>query len=100
MNRPYGARPDPGPEPTPWAAGLAVATLVAVLAAAAVYSFGAALAHVHWLLAVAVNLIAAGGAAPTAWRWRNTPVTRWVLGGVAAGVAVGWFVLLVAAVSA
>ncbi|MBF6171632.1 DUF2537 domain-containing protein [Nocardia blacklockiae] len=98
MTQPYGTPDDA--EPTPWAPGLAVATLVALLTAAGVYSFGNALAHVHWLLSVAVNLIAVGGAAPTAWRWRATPVTRWVLGGLAAGVLLGWFVLLVAAVSA
>ncbi|WP_280378676.1 DUF2537 domain-containing protein [Nocardia wallacei] len=98
MNQPNGTRPDP--EPTPWAPGLAVATLVALLTAAGVYSFGNALAQVHWLLAVAVNLVAVGGAVPTAWRWRNTPVTRWVLGGVGAGVLLGWIALLIAAAAA
>ncbi|RDI43452.1 DUF2537 domain-containing protein [Nocardia mexicana] len=88
-----------GPEPTPWAAGLAVASLVAVLTAAGVFSFGSALAHVHWVLAVAVNVIAVGGATPTLWRWRYTPVTRWVLGGIGAGVLLGWITLLIAAVS-
>ncbi|MBB5913063.1 hypothetical protein BJY24_001930 [Nocardia transvalensis] len=97
MTQPYSG---PGSEPTPWAPGLTVAALVAALAAAAIYSFGTALAHVHWLLAVVVNVVAVGGAAPTAWRWRNTPVTRWVLAGVAAGVALGWIALLVAAVAA
>ncbi len=90
----------PASEPTPWAPGVAVAVFVALLTAAGVYSFGAALAQVHWTLSVAVNLIAVGGAAPTAWRWRTTPVTRWVLAGLAAGVLLGWFALLVAAVSA
>ncbi|MFI5780276.1 DUF2537 domain-containing protein [Nocardia sp. NPDC051570] len=89
----------PAPEPTPWAPGVAVAAFVAALTAAGVYSFGAALAQVHWTLAVALNLIAAVGAAPTAWRWRGTPVTRWVIAGVAVGVLLGWFVLLIAAVS-
>lgn len=114
MNRPGGAHepmkpttpwegrtvPAPGhdtPEPTPWATGLAVSAFIAVLTAAAVYSFGTALAHVHWTLAVAVNVIAAGGTAPTAWRWRHTPVTRWVLAGIGAGVLVGWVILLIGA---
>ncbi|MBF6334197.1 DUF2537 domain-containing protein [Nocardia transvalensis] len=87
------------PEPTPWAPGVAVAIFVAALTAAGVFSFGAALAQVHWLLAVAVNLIAVGGAAPTAWRWRDTPVTRWVLAGMAAGILLGWVALLVAALA-
>ncbi|MGK8510460.1 DUF2537 domain-containing protein [Nocardia asiatica] len=82
------------PDSTPWGAGLTVATMVALLAAVAVYSFGAALAEVHPLLAVAVNLVAVGGAAPTAWRWRFAPVTRWVIGGGAAGVLLGWIALL------
>ncbi|MFF0500228.1 DUF2537 domain-containing protein [Nocardia aobensis] len=95
MNRPLG-RPEATPgEPTPWAAGIAVAVFVAALTAAGVYSFGVALAHVHWTLAVAVNVIAVAGTAPTAWRWRHTPVTRWVLAGLGAGVLIGWVVLLI-----
>ncbi|WP_345499196.1 DUF2537 domain-containing protein [Nocardia callitridis] len=89
----------PPAEPTPWATGLTVALLVASLAGAAAFAFGAALAAVHPLLAIAVNLVAVGGAAPTAWRWRSIPVTRWVLGGVAAGVLVGWLVLVLAALA-
>ena len=99
MNQPSGARYGAYPEPTPWAAGIAVAALVAVLTAAGIYSFGAALAQVHWTLAVAVNLIAVGGATPTAWRWRTTPVTRWILAGVAAGIILGWIALLIVALS-
>ncbi|WP_281180046.1 DUF2537 domain-containing protein [Nocardia amamiensis] len=94
--RPYPAYQDP----TPWGAGLAVTVMVALLSAVAVYSFGAALAEVHPLLAVAVNLVAAGGAAPTAWRWRFAPVTRWVIGGVAVGVLLGWTILLIGALAA
>ncbi|MFF0493073.1 DUF2537 domain-containing protein [Nocardia sp. NPDC003482] len=90
----------PAPEPTPWAPGVAVAVFVAALTAAGVYSFGFALAQVHWTLSVAVNLIAVGGAAPTAWRWRTTPVTRWVVAGLAAGVGLGWLVLLITAIAA
>ncbi|MEU7142756.1 DUF2537 domain-containing protein [Nocardia sp. NPDC046473] len=81
--------------PTPWGTGITVAIMVGLLAAVAVFSFGRALAEVHPLLAVAVNLIAAGGAAPTVWRWRWTPVTRWVVGGGAAGVLLGWVALLI-----
>ncbi len=100
LPRPQSTRYGAYPEPTPWAAGIAVAVLVAALTAAAVYSFGIALAEVHWLLAVAVNLIAVGGAAPSAWRWRTTPVVRWVLAGIAAGIALAWFGLLVVAIVA
>lgn len=93
---PYPAYQDP----TPWGAGLTVTVMVALLSAVAVYSFGAALADVHPLLAVAVNLVAAVGAAPTAWRWRFAPVTRWVIGGVAVGVLLGWTILLIGALAA
>ncbi|WP_405488721.1 DUF2537 domain-containing protein [Nocardia sp. NBC_00511] len=81
-------------EPTPWASGVAVVTMVAALSAAGVYAFGAALAQIHPLVSVAVNLIAVGGAAPTAWRWRFAPVTRWVIAGLAVGVALAWIGLL------
>ncbi|MEC3955223.1 DUF2537 domain-containing protein [Nocardia sp. CDC153] len=81
-------------EPTPWAAGIAVLVLVAALTTVGVYAFGAALAQIHWTLSVAVNLIAVGGAAPTAWRWRYAPVTRWVIGGLGIGVLLAWFALL------
>ncbi|MEU7764212.1 DUF2537 domain-containing protein [Nocardia sp. NPDC049190] len=93
--RPYQSYQDP----TPWGAGLTVAVMVALLSAVAVYAFGAALAEVHPLLAVAVNVTAVGGAAPTAWRWRFAPVTRWVVGGGAAGVLLGWITLLLSALA-
>ncbi|MBO0854216.1 MAG: DUF2537 domain-containing protein [Nocardia sp.] len=86
-------------EPTPWAAGIAVAAFVTALTTAAIYSFGTALAQVHWTLAVAVNVIAVAGVTPTAWRWRETPVTRWVLAGLGAGVLVGWLILLLSAIA-
>lgn len=85
----------PTQSPAPWGAGLTVTIMVALLSAIAVYSFGRALAEVHPLLAVAVNVVAAGGAAPTAWRLREAPVTRWVVLGGVAGVGLGWLVLLI-----
>ncbi|WP_280470040.1 DUF2537 domain-containing protein [Nocardia brasiliensis] len=84
----------PPQSPAPGGAGLTVTIMVALLSAIAVYSFGRALAEVHPLLAVAVNVVAAGGAAPTAWRLREAPVTRWVVLGGVAGVGLGWLVLL------
>ncbi|MFE3542529.1 DUF2537 domain-containing protein [Nocardia sp. NPDC059177] len=88
---PYRAQPDS----VPWAAGGTVTVLVAVLAAVAVYAFGSALAAIHPLLAIVVNVVAAVGVAPTAWRWRYTPVVRWVLAGAAAGLVLGWLAVLV-----
>lgn len=84
----------PPDEPTPWAAGITVAGLVAALTAVGVFAFGAALTQVHPLFSLAVNLVAAVGIAPTAWRWRTRPVTRWVLAGAASGVVLGWIGLL------
>ncbi|KAF0848071.1 DUF2537 domain-containing protein [Nocardia caishijiensis] len=79
----------------PLAAGGTVIALVAVLSAVAVYAFGVALAEVHPLLAIAVNVIAVVGVAPTVWRWRCTPVLRWVLAGAVLGVELGWVALLI-----
>ncbi len=80
------------PEPTPWSAGLAVTVFVALLTAAAVYSFADALAQVNSLLAIAINVVAAVGAAPTLWRWRGVRVARWIIAGAGAGVLLGWLV--------
>ncbi|WP_280424672.1 DUF2537 domain-containing protein [Nocardia carnea] len=90
----YGGYSGPAGEPTPWAAGLTVAALVAALTAVGVYAFGAALTQVHPLFSLAVNVVAVIGIAPTAWRWRTRPVTRWVLAGAGAGVLLGWIGLL------
>jgi hypothetical protein len=46
------------------------------------------------VLSLAVNLVAVGGVAPTVWRWRARPVTRWVLAGASTGVALAWIGLL------
>lgn len=69
--------------------------MVAALTATAVYAFGVALTVVHPAVAVVVNVVAVAGIAPSAWRWRCVPVIRWVLAGVAVGVAVAWMALLV-----
>jgi hypothetical protein len=60
--------------------------------ATAVLSLG--LLRVHPALAVALNLIAVGGLAPTVWGWRRTPVLRWLALGAGIGVAGAWLVLL------
>ncbi|MFD3592075.1 DUF2537 domain-containing protein [Nocardia sp. NPDC058640] len=92
---PYRAHSDS----VPWAAGGTVAVLVALLGATAVYAFGCALAAVHPLLAVAVNVVAVVGVVPTAWRWRFTPVVRWVLAGASAAVVLGWIAAIVYVIS-
>ncbi|KAA8963432.1 DUF2537 domain-containing protein [Mycobacterium sp.] len=87
-------------ESTPWARGLTVAAFVAAVTAVAVAVLSLGLVRVHPLLAVGLNLVAAGGLAPTLWGWRHTPVLRWFVAGLGAGVAAAWVVLLVLAARA
>ncbi|MDV3209289.1 MAG: DUF2537 domain-containing protein [Rhodococcus ruber] len=46
---------------------------------------------------IRIDRVAAAGIAPTLWWWRRVPLWRWIAAGVAAGVPVGWIVLLAAA---
>jgi hypothetical protein len=81
-------------ESVPWATGLTVAAFVAAVTAAAIVVLSLGLLRVHALLAVGLNVVAAGGLAPTLWGWRRTPVLRWFVLGAAVGVAVAWVALL------
>jgi hypothetical protein len=74
--------------------GLTVAGFVAVVTAVAVLVLSLGLIRVHPLLAVGLNVVAAGGLAPTLWGWRRTPVVRWLVLGGGAGVGVAWLALL------
>ncbi|TFV56227.1 DUF2537 domain-containing protein [Mycobacterium sp. PS03-16] len=80
-------------ESTPWGTGLTVAAMVAVVLAAAIVVLGFGLLQVHPLLAVGLNMVAAGGLAPTVWGWRSRPVWRWFALGAGIGVAGGWIAL-------
>ncbi|WP_421846009.1 DUF2537 domain-containing protein [Mycobacterium sp.] len=77
-----------------WITGLVVAGFVAVMTGVAVVVLGLGLIRVHPLLAVGLNLVAAGGLAPTLWGWRRTPVLRWFVLGAGVGVCVAWLALL------
>ncbi|MEE2852799.1 MAG: DUF2537 domain-containing protein [Actinomycetota bacterium] len=81
-------------ESVPWATGLTVSGFVAAVTAAAIVVLSLGLLRVHALLAVGLNVVAAGGLAPTLWGWRRTPVLRWFVLGAAVGVAGAWLVLL------
>lgn len=81
-------------ESVPWATGLTVTAFVAVVTAAAIVVLSLGLVRVHALLAVGLNVVAAGGLAPTLWGWRRIPVLRWFVLGAAVGVAGAWIVLL------
>jgi len=85
-------------ESVPWAMGLAVAGFVAAVIGTAVVVLTLGLIRVHPLLAVGLNVVAAGGLAPTLWGWRRTLVLRWFVLGAAIGVAGAWLTLLALAV--
>ena len=79
---------------TPWATGLTVTGFVAAMTAAAVVVLSLGLVRVHPLLAIGLNIVAAGGLAPTLWGWRRAPVLRWFVLGAAIGVTGAWLTLL------
>ncbi|BBX63358.1 hypothetical protein MSAS_25320 [Mycobacterium saskatchewanense] len=81
-------------ESVPWGTGLTVAAFVATVIGAAVVVLSLGLIRVHPLLAVGLNIVAAGGLAPTLWGWRRTRVVRWFVLGAGVGVAGGWVTLL------
>ena len=81
-------------ESVPWATGLTVSAFVAAVTGIAVVVLSLGLIRVHPLLAVGLNIVAAGGLAPTLWAWRRRPVLRWFVLGAAVGVAGAWLTLL------
>jgi len=81
-------------ESVPWGTGLTVAGFVAAVIAVGVVVLSLGLIRIHPLLAVGLNIVAAGGLAPTLWGWRCTPVRRWFVLGAAVGVAGAWLTLL------
>jgi hypothetical protein len=81
-------------ESTPWATGLTVAGFVAAATAVAVAVLSLGLIRVHPMLAVGLNVVAAGGLAPTMWGWRHTPVLRWLVLGAGVGVTGAWLALV------
>ncbi len=83
---------------TPWGTGLTVAAFVAAVTAAAIVVLSLGVSRVHPLLAVALNLIAVGGLAPTLWGWRAVPVLRWFVLGGGVGIVGAWLALLALAV--
>ena len=85
-------------ESTPWGTGLTVAAFVAAVIGAAVVVLGLGVTRVNPAVAVALNLVAVGGLAPTLWSWRRVPVRRWFVLGAAVGVSVGWIVLAALAI--
>ena len=73
---------------------MTVSAFVAAVTGVAVVVLSLGLIRVHPLLAVGLNVVAAGGLAPTLWGWRRTLVLRWFVLGAGIGVAGGWLALL------
>ena len=78
---------------------MTVAGFVAAVTAVAVVVLSLGLIRVHPLLAVGLNIVAAGGLAPTLWGWRRTPVLRWFVLGAGVGVAGAWLTLVALALA-
>lgn len=83
-----------GGEPVPWGPGLALAAFALFLVASAVYVLSSGLSD-HPILAIGINIIVAGGLGPALWLSRGLPVLRWISGGAAVGVVVGWVAVLI-----
>lgn len=81
-------------EPTPWATGIAVSGFVAVLVVFAVISISLGLAETTPFLALGANVLIGAGLAPSVWLARHVPIWRWVGFGVAGGIMLAWFGLL------
>jgi Protein of unknown function (DUF2537) len=77
---------------------LTVSAFVAAVTGVAVVVLSLGLIRVHPMLAVGLNIVAAGGLAPTLWGWRRTPVLRWFVLGAGIGVVGAWLTLLALAV--
>ena len=88
------AKPGSGAQAKPWGMGLTVAGFVAAVTGAAIVVLSLGLVQVHPLLAVGLNLVAAGGLAPTLWGWRHTAVLRWLVLGAGLGVTAAWLTLV------
>ena len=73
---------------------MTVAGFVAAVTAVAVVVLSLGLIRVHPLLAVGLNIVAAGGLAPTLWGWRRTAVLRWLVLGAGVGVTGAWLALV------
>ena len=84
----------PPREPTPWATGLTVSALTAVIVGIALFNLSVGLVTVGiWPVALA-NLLVAVGLAPSIWLARATPIWRWVAYGAATGIPLTWIALL------
>ncbi len=90
----------PPGEPTPWATGLTVSAVTAVIVGIALLSLSQGLAAVGFWPVVLANLLVAAGLTPSMWLARATPIWRWVAYGAAAGILLTWILLLLSLLAA
>jgi hypothetical protein len=84
----------PPGEPTPWATGLTVSAMTAVIVGITLFSLSQGLAQVGFWPVVLANLLVAAGLTPSMWLARATPIWRWVAYGTATGIVLTWITLL------
>lgn len=88
------AERDPGP--VPWGTGVLAAVFFAAVMIVAMLALAGALASAtHGLVAVVAALVVSAGLAPSLWLGRRVPVVRWIVGGVASGIALSWIGVVV-----
>lgn len=90
----------PPGEPTPWATGLTVSAVTAVIVGIALLSLSQGLAAVGFWPVVLANLLVAAGLTPSIWLAWATPIWRWVAYGAAAGILLTWILLLLSLLAA
>lgn len=78
-----------------WAPGITLAIFMALLVAVALLVLTSGLSNVP-ALAIGVNVLIAAGMAPALWLSRGLPVLRFLAGGAAVGMVVGWICILAA----
>jgi hypothetical protein len=81
-------------EPPPWATGLTISFVTAVLMMIVVITLSLALGAANRWLPLIANVVIAIGLAPSVWLARRALVWRWVAFGVVAGIVVAWIALL------
>jgi hypothetical protein len=81
-------------EPAPWATGLTISFITAILMMIVVITLSLALGAANRWLPLIANVVIAIGLAPSVWLARRALVWRWVAFGVVAGIVVAWVALL------
>lgn len=76
-----------------WGPGIAVGVFVAAIVAVALIVLTSGVVD-NPLLAVGINVVIAAGMAPALWLSRGLPVLRFLAGGAAAGLVIGWIWML------